>query len=90
MAVGDDALAEAHGVGSRNLGNGLHVGVQPQKFSVHARYQRTLFMMSDDVGEERDAGGQALVHEVGWGRIYVNSRLSHLKIDGQGPNGHER
>lgn len=90
MAVGDDALAEAHGVGSRNLGNGLHVGVQPQKFSIHARYQRALFVMNDDVGEERDAGGQALVHEVGWGRIYVNSRLSHLKIDGQGPNGHER
>jgi hypothetical protein len=65
MAVGDDALAEAHGVGSRNLANGLHVGVQPQKLSIHARYQRALFVMNDDVGEERDAGGQVLVHDEG-------------------------
>ena len=47
-------------------------------------------MMNDDIGEKRDAGWQALVHEDGWSRIYVNSRLSHLKIDEQGPNGHER
>ena len=80
MPLCDGNLSQTHGMGAFDLGEGVHVAVQPEDFTVHSGDKNSLFVMDNKVREEGYARGQSFVHGTRWGRMYVNARLGHFQI----------